>query len=407
MEPHPALRASIAAIADDLKALSRFLHAHPETGYLEHEACRRQVDLLRRWGFAVESPYGGLATAFRATAGEGHPVFAVLAEYDALPEIGHACGHNLICTAALGAGKAIADRLRDEQLPGTVVVLGTPGEEGCGGKIDLLRAGAFADIDAAIMAHPDSRTATWKGSLGIRRFDAVYHGLASHAAVTPEKGRNALDAVMLLFAGINAWRQHLPEDTRVHGIVTEGGVAPNIVPDRASCRFYLRANDLETTDAMERRFLAIAEGAALMTDTTLELVRPETTRDYLPGNPNDTLNRAFFEAAQALGMDPRIPERGGRGSTDFSDVSQVIPATHIYYGITDRNAPLHSLAFAEAAATDEALAQTLTAAAALADVGHRFFRDREFRDAMNNEFNAWRSRARAAAGTSGCPPSEG
>jgi amidohydrolase len=402
----PPLHASIAHIASDLKAMARFIHAHPETGYLEHQACRQQVDLLRQWGFAVECPFGGLETAFRATAGKGQPVFAVLSEYDALPEIGHACGHNLICTAALGAGKAIADRLRDEKLPGTVAVIGTPGEEGRGGKIDLLRAGAFTDIDAAIMAHPSSRTATWKGSLGIRRFDAVYHGLASHAATAPEKGRNALDAVMLLFAGINAWRQHLPEDTRIHGIVTEGGITPNIVPDRSSCRFYLRANDLQTTDAMERRFRAIAEGAALMTDTTLELIQPETSQDYLPGNPSHTLNSAFFDAAQALGMDPRVPERGGRGSTDFSDVSHVLPATHIYFSITDQNLPLHSLAFAEAAGTDAAMAKTLLVATALAEVGLRYFRDAKFRDDTHTEFNEWRSRSTATAGTANHPSVE-
>jgi len=394
MNRSDAIRCSITAVAPALRELSQFIHAHPETAYEEHEACRRQVELLRGWGFAVESPYGGLATAYRASLGSGKPVFAVLAEYDALPEIGHACGHNLICTAALAAGKAMADHLQSGGLPGTVVVLGTPGEEGRGGKVDLLSAGAFADIDAAIMAHPSHRTATWKGALGIRRFDVTFHGLASHAAAAPEKGRNALDAVMLLYAGVNAWRQHLPEDTRVHGIVTGGGVAPNIVPDLASCRFYLRANDLKTMISMEKRFREIAEGAALMTGTKAEVVHPGDSRDYLPGNPCEALNRAFLAAAQPLGLKPVVPERGARGSTDFGNVSHALPGIHAYYGITDAGHPLHSLAFAEAAATEQALARTLLAAAALAEVGCRYLAEPAFRAEVQEEFTAKRKEAK-------------
>lgn len=388
MPLHATIQASITEVAPALKQLARFVHTHPELGFEEHEACRRQVELLNQWGFTVEAPCGGIATAYRAVVGSGAPTFAVLAEYDALPGLGHACGHNLICAAALGAGKALADRLRAEGIPGRVVVLGTPGEEGRGGKIDLLQAQAFAGIDAAIMAHPSFHTITWKGSLGVRRIDVTFHGFAAHAAASPEKGRNALDAVMLLFAGINAWRQHLPEDTRIHGIITEGGVAPNIIPDRASCRFYLRANHLDMTEAMTRRFRKIAEGAALMTDTALEICPGGVGRDYLPGNPNVRLNQAFFDVAEILGMNPRIPERGGRGSTDFSDVSHALPGTHVYFGIVDQNIPLHSLEFAAAAATDLALDRMLLAATALAEVGYRFLTDREFRTATKEEFAA-------------------
>lgn len=396
MSAHPPIHASIEAIGDQLCDLSRKLHGNPELGYEEVRACAWQVQMLRRWGFDVETPCGGADTAYRATLGSGAPVFAVLAEYDALPEIGHACGHNLICACSLGAGKAIADRLDAGAVAGTLLVIGTPAEERFGGKVRLVEEGCFEGIDAAVMAHPSSRTQAWYGSLGVTHYDVAYRGQAAHAAVFPEKGRNALDAAMLLFAGTNAWRQHLPEDTRVHGIVTDGGAAPNIVPASAACSFYIRANDADTLSAMEKRFERIAEAAAAMTDTEVTF---SVGSRYKPGLPNQALNRAYHEIAEELGMSPSVPPRGGRGSTDFADVSRVVPGAHVYFAICETEVPSHSEEFAAAAATDFAHRQMLKAAEALANIGYRFFTDPMFREQVKGETPRQSGKPRSTSAT--------
>jgi len=193
---------------------------------------------------------------------------------------------------------------------------------------------------------------------------------------------------MLLFAGVNAWRQHLPEDTRLHGIVTQGGAAPNIIPEIASCRFYLRANENEILDMMEERFGKIAEGAALMTDTELEIIPTQGAKGYKPGMPNEILNQAYFDITSELGMDPVIPERSGRGSTDFGDVSQEIPGTHVYFGICRQETALHSAKFSTAAGEEYAIEQMLKTGEALGIIGYRFFTEEKFRNAMQEKFAA-------------------
>ncbi len=376
MPLNPNIHQSIEAIQNQLCELSQEIHAHPELGFKEVQACAWQIELLKEWGFEVETPYAGMDTAYCAAFGSGEPVFAVLSEYDALPGIGHACGHNLICASSLGAGKAIADYLESNKMPGTLLVMGTPAEESHGGKISFVEQGCFNKIDAAVMAHPSANTRAWYGNLGVTHYDIVYNGLAAHASGSPEKGKNALDAVMLLFTGVNAWRQHILEDSRVHGIVTEGGDAANIVPEKAACSFYVRANNIDTLAAMEKRFERIAEAAAMMTDTEVEI---NISSKYKPGLPNQTMNKAYHELTEELGMNPVIPERGGRGSTDFADVSQVIPGAHVYFAICDKDTAGHSKAFAEAAGSEFGQQQMLKAAEALANIGSRFFSDPEFR----------------------------
>ncbi len=373
---------SIQTIQQELYELSQKIHANPEVGFEEVKACAWQIELLKKWGFEVETPYAGMETAYRAVFGSGAPVFAVLSEYDALPGIGHACGHNLICACSMGAGKAIADYLEKNKVPGTLIVMGTPAEEGHGGKIPMVEQGCFNKIDAAIMAHPSDNTQAWYGCLGVAHYEIAYRGLAAHAGGSPEKGRNALDAVLLLFAGVNAWRQQTPEDSRVHGIVTDGGDAPNIIPEKAACNFYVRANDSGTLTAMEKRFERIAQAAAMMTDTEVEIKR---VGGYKPGLPNQTLNRAYHQVAEELGMNPSIPKRGGRGSTDFSDVSQAIPGSHVYFAICEKSTASHSQAFAVAAASELGRQQMLKASEALANIGVRFFVDSEFRTAVIEE----------------------
>ena len=378
------IRESLARRAAALDALAARVHAHPELGYEETRACAWQIALLRHWRFRVDHPFAGLPTAYRASAGRGRPVFCLMAEYDALPEIGHACGHNLICAAALGAGVALADRLRGERLPGTVVVMGTPAEESQGGKVRMTARGALRGIDAAMMAHPSFRTIADNGCAAITRYDVVFHGRAAHAAGQPEQGLNALDAVLLLFQGINAWRQQLPESSRIHGVVRDGGAAPNIIPERASATFFLRSPDDAVLDAMVARFRDIARGAALMTGTTFHL---SPARDaYQSRLPNGPLNEAYREAAAAAGLDVQPTPPTGRASTDFGNVSHRIPGSHVYFGIATTKIPLHSVAFRRAAGTALARARMRRAAEALAAVGYRFFTDAAFRRAVEDDF---------------------
>lgn len=378
------VRTSIARSAKALRELAGQVHRNPELGFQEKKACAWQLKLLKKWGFKVRLPFAGLQTAYKAVRGKGVPVFCFIAEYDALPEIGHACGHNLICAAAIGAGRALAELLEADGLPGTVVVLGTPAEESKGGKVIMIDNGALEDIDAAIEAHPSTRTTPDTGCTAIRRVAATFAGKAAHAAGSPELGRNALDAVMLLFAGVNAWRQHVIESDRIHGIVSDGGVVPNIVPETASCTFFLRSLDDAQLTRMIRRFRDIAKGAALMTGTKLEL--DEGSRGYKSRRPNPALNEAFVSAAGEAGLRPVIPERGGRGSSDFGDVSHVVPGVHVYFGISKKVIAAHSNAFREAAGSKYAQEQMLRAAEALAVVGYRFMTDEGFRRRVSAGF---------------------
>jgi amidohydrolase len=363
----------VEAVGDELCAVALTLHANPELGMCEYDSSKLLAATLDDFGFTVTKPFAGLKTAFKAEFGSGSPCFCFIAEYDALPGLGHACGHNLIAISALAAGKALADAMKSEGIDGSVVVMGTPGEEGEGGKVVMLEAEAFTGIDAAIMAHPLDKTATWGGSLGVIRRIVEFHGVSAHAAAAPEEGRNALDAVNLLFTGIGAWRQHLPEGTRVHGIITDGGIAPNIIPARSEASFYLRAKDDPTLNIMNERFENIAKGAALMTGTTCSLRKG--CPDYRSGKPDKELNDAFFKAAEAIGMNPVRGEGVWKASTDFGDVSQVLPGTHVSFNVfenPDSAAALHTIKFAEIAKSDYAISQALKVGAAMAMVGYDF-----------------------------------
>jgi amidohydrolase len=379
-----AIRKAVRRYAREVGELASTIFRNPELGFREKQACALQVELLKRRGFRVSSPFAGLSTAYKAAWGKGKPVFCFMAEYDALPEIGHACGHNLICAAAIGAGCGLRDVLEQKRVPGTVVVMGTPGEESKGGKLVMIKNGALEGVDAVIEAHPSYRTTPDNGCTAIRRVCASYAGRSSHAAGSPELGKNALDAVMLLFQGVNAWRQHTVETSRIHGIVTEGGVAPNIVPDRAAAVFFLRSLDDGELSAMIRRFREIARGAALMTGTRLKL---EIGRNgYKARIPNGPLNEAYIGAAASAGLAPEIPEKSGRGSSDFGDVSQEVPGAHVYFGIGRRVLACHSIDFRKAAGSAYGRDQMVRAAEAIAAVGYRYFTERDFRRRVRADF---------------------
>jgi amidohydrolase len=378
------IRDTITHESKTLTDLALKIHANPEIAYEEHKACKWQVTILKKWGWKVTHPVGKLDTAYRAESGKGKPVFAFLAEYDALRDLGHGCGHNLIAPVALGAGKALANLLRDQKIQGKVVILGTPAEESAGGKLKMIKAGALKGIDAAIMAHPASKTGPDLGTNAIRRLHVSFAGKAAHASCSPEKGLNALDGVMLLFQGVNAWRQHLPEASRVHGIVTDGGVAPNIVPESASCTFFLRSSDDAYLDDMVARFEDMVKGAGLMTGC-----KPHVDHDpmaYKALRANMPLCEAYVAAANRIGFKARMPDGPGRGSSDFGDVSHELPGAHVGFAITRRKTPGHSIAFRKAACSDYALKQMLRAAEALALVGGRFFAEPEFQGQIAEEF---------------------
>ena len=369
-----AIEASKQALFD----LSKDVHAHPELNYEEYYSSDALAGFLESNGLAVERGIGGVETAFRAIisgggGGGGGPTIAVLAEYDALPEIGHGCGHNLIAMAAMGA--ALGLQANAQNLPGRVVVIGTPAEEGGGGKIRLLEAGVFDGVDATLSSHPFSNrtvipAASPKGeswSLAMVGYRYMYHGKAAHAAAYPEQGINALNAVIHLFTGIDALRQHLRDDVRIHGVITDGGTAPNVVPEFAAANFMLRSRDGRyLSDEVVGKVRQVAEGAAAMTGSRLEI--EEFYPFYENVQPSVTLAQAMGANAQALGMklDEPIPGRPGSGaSTDFGNVSQAMPGFELRYAVSETPVPSHTRQMQETAVTDLALNNALLVAKTL------------------------------------------
>jgi amidohydrolase len=352
---------------DALVALSLAIHARPEIAYQEHEASLRLTEFLEGDGFAVTRGYRGLETAYRGDAigKQKSPRVAILAEYDALADLGHGCGHNLI--AMIGTAAAVGVREVIDELPGSVAAIGTPAEEGGGGKVALIRAGGFDDVDAAMMIHPTSgRSLAGRHSLASNRVVVEYFGRAAHAASQPDQGINALDAMIQLFNGVNAMRQQLRSDARVHGIIAKGGSAANVIPEHTVGRFSVRALDRRYQQEVLRRFVACAEGAATASGATVKVSVDENA-----GYENMVFSTPMAERwaahLRSLGVnvyEARDDERVG--STDMGNVMQVLPAIHPYIAISDQTIPGHSTAFRDHAATPEALDRALTAAKALA-----------------------------------------
>ena len=388
-----AIEASKQALFD----LSKDIHAHPELNYEEHYSSDALAGFLEGNGFSVERGIGGIETAFRATipggGGDG-PTIAVLAEYDALPEIGHGCGHNLIAMAAMGAALGLKANAQD--LPGRAVVVGTPAEEGGGGKIRLLEAGVFNGVDATLSSHPFSNrtiipAVSPKGeswSLAMVGYRYMYHGKAAHAAAYPEAGINALNAVIHLFTGIDALRQHLRDDVRIHGVITDGGTAPNVVPQFAAANFMLRSRDGRyLRDEVVGKALQVAEGAAAMTGARLEV--EEFYPFYENVQPNVTLAQAVGANAQALGMrlDDPIPGRPGSGaSTDFGNISQAMPGFELRYAVSETPVPSHTVDMRETAVTSLALDNALLVAKALSLTAGDLLRDANLVEAAKTEY---------------------
>ncbi len=359
-----AIGRAVDGLADELESLSHRIHANPELGYQEVKAAGWLSDFLASKGFKVEKGVAGVETAYRASieTGEG-PTIAILCEYDALPGLGHACGHNVIATSGAGAGAALA-AVRGQLPKGRIQVIGTPAEEGGGGKMKLIEGGVFKDVDCAMMIHGLDRTILHADLLGIVRVNFDFTGKAAHASADPWQGVNALDAVIQTFNAISALRQQVRPDVRIHGIITNGGQAPNIIPEAASATFYVRAATLEYMWEVYKKVVACAEGAARATGAQLRTVQVPTV--YEPLKRNETLLGAFKANLERLGATPEPPDPSRLGSSDIGNVSQVIPAIQPYIKIAEAGTPIHSRAFAEAAVKPLARQGLVTAAKTLA-----------------------------------------
>lgn len=365
-------------LRDELIVLSRAIHSTPELAYQERQAVGNIATLLKRHGHDVELRLGGLETAFRARVGPKGPSVALLAEYDALPEIGHACGHNLIAMSNVGAFLLAAQRAKDLQVG--VELIGTPAEESGGGKIDLIDAGVFKQSVAVLSSHPGGHTWQLGGSsLGIVGKLVRFHGVASHAAYSPEKGRNALSAAVRLFLAVDGWRQHLPANTRVHGIITKGGAASNIIPDLAECDFGLRAETMDVLDMMVETFEQLVAGAAMQTGTRAEI--DNKMRLYAPVKPNVKIGDLLIDELDDRDVEV---ERGvlTLASTDFGNVSQVVPADYIGFPVSTTPISGHSHVMRDASITDLAHRNAMITAEVLATVAVRIATDPEVRKAL-------------------------
>jgi amidohydrolase len=355
---------SVDALGDDLTALSLRIHAHPELAFEERRACGWVGEFLKSHGFYLETGVGGVETAFRATLETGAgPTLAILCEYDALPGLGHACGHNVIAAAGAGAGAALM-AVRDRLPAGRIQVIGTPAEERGGGKGVLVQAGLFEGVDAAMMIHGFDRTLLHQDLLGVARVTFEWTGRAAHASVDPWEGVNALDACVGTFNAVAMLRQQMKPSCRIHGVIAEGGAAPNIIPERAVADFNVRGPSVEEMWALYQRVVAAAEGVAAATGARLAITRHRDV--YEPLKRNRALNDVFAGNLAAAGLEegPAAPDR--LASSDIGNVSQVTPTIHAWVAIAPLGTAIHTREFAAAAAGPSARAGLLAGAKLMA-----------------------------------------
>ncbi len=387
-EPFADLKARVAeaieGARDEILDLSHRIHANPEPAFEEHQAATWVAEIVARHGYAVEHPAGSLATAVRGrlTGGLGPdgPRIAVLAEYDALPGLGHGCGHNTM--AASGVGAAIGLAAARDAWAGEVVFLGTPAEERGSGKAIMIEDGLFEGVDAALLFHPCDRNHVEIAPLASEDVSVVFSGLQSHAAAEPWSGRNALDAMIALFVSVGLWRQQLPPHCRVHGIIQEGGTAANIIPDRTRAWFMIRSADQAYYEVMKARFRRLCEAAAEAADVEASV---EFSGGASTMNHNRTLAARWVANGEAYGvadegMDPNS------GSTDMANVSWVVPAIHPELAMTDVPTPGHSIEFRDAAARPRADQTVLLAATLVAQTAIDLLSDPDLVKAAWQEF---------------------
>lgn len=370
----------------ELRHVSLGIHGKPELNFEEHHAHRLLTDYLASKGFEVTRGAYEMQTAFQAVAGSGSPVIAVLCEYDALPEIGHACGHNLIAASGVAVGLALKAVLG--QGNGTVVVLGSPAEEGGGGKIYLMERGAFKDVDAAMMLHPTPGDSAFPNVIAIQQLEVEFHGRNAHASAFPWDGVNALDALILSYNAISVMRQQFRPDVRVHGVITRGGDKPNIIPDHTSAFFYLRAKTQRGLDELKAKIVPCFEGAALATGCRLDY--RWAGKPYTDLVTNVAMARAYVANAHEIGRElPLEGDASLSASTDMGNVSYAVPSIHPMFAIPTM-AGNHTPGFTAAAATQEAHDSMLSAAKALAMTALDLYLKPELLDSAKREFSGVR-----------------
>ncbi len=333
----------------ELFQLSHRIHDNPELGFEEQKAASWLSEYLQDKGFRIETGIAGLATAFMATYGQGTPKVAVIAEYDALPKLGHACGHNIIATSSVGAG--VAAKAAVDAFGGSIIVIGTPAEEIYGGKINMVKANVFDDMDVAMMVHPSTLNAATILALTLNNLEVEFFGKPAHAAVHPYKGINALEAMILSFNNINSLRQHINEDSRIHGIITDGGEAPNIIPAHSAGLFIIRSMDNVYLEELKTKVLNCFKGAATASGATLKYKWDEKT--YASMKNNMTMAELFEQNMKSLGrtMEDLTPSYI-IGSTDMGNVSQIVPSIHATVAIAPPSVTVHTADFSAAAISE-------------------------------------------------------
>jgi amidohydrolase len=377
-------REVIRSVSGEMRELSMFIHDHPELNFREYEAHKRLTGYLEDKGFAVTRSAYGMDTAFEAVAGSGSPRIAVLCEYDALPGIGHACGHNLIAISGIATGLALKETLGEGG--GTVVVLGTPAEEGGGGKVVMIEEGAFGDIDAAMMVHPSPGDGAYANVIAIQTCEIEYHGKNAHAAAAPWDGVNALDAMVMAYNGISVLRQQMRGTDRVHGVITDGGMKPNIIPDRTAGEFYIRARNRAELEELKRKVVACFEAAATATGCTLEL--RWTGRAYDDMRTNEVMAERYIANASDLGIwlpSKEQSRNAAPASTDMGNVSYAVPSIHPFFGIPATSGN-HTAGFTEAAASEEGHEAAVQAATLMAMTALDLYNEPDLLNQAKDEF---------------------
>jgi amidohydrolase len=367
--------------------MSLRIHANPEVAFEEHKSAATLADFLSTNGFAVERGICQIATAFRATFGSGEPRIAILAEYDALPGVGHGCGHNIIGTASCAAGIALRPLI--EETGGTLMVIGTPAEEAAGGKVYMAARGAFEGLECALMVHPGNRNTAVAFALACLELDVEFEGKAAHAAARPEAGLNALDAMVAAFVNIGLLRQQIRDSARIHGIITHGGEAVNVIPHHTAAKLLIRSEDDEYMDeVLKPKVLACFEGAAKSTGSHLKYRWGEDSR-YKAMRTNRALADAYRANVEALGRTVTDQEsRRSMGSTDMGNVSTLVPAIHPSIAIAPQDVPVHTVEFREIAASDSGHQGLIDSAKALAMTAIDVLVDGDLRKRMREEFRS-------------------
>jgi len=374
----------VDAMAPDLIDLAKILYDHPETAYQENNACQWLSEFLSKNGFLAETAIGGVETAFSARPAKKQaetPSIAFLAEYDALPKIGHGCGHNLIAAASIGAFIALNRAWPD--IPGAVQLIGTPAEEGGGGKARLADAGVFEGVDFSLMFHPGNANRMGSNSLGRIKATVEFFGQTAHAASAPEKGINALDAMIGAYNNISLLRQQMPAIGRIHGVITSGGDAPNVIPDYSAGLFYIRSLERDYLEDLFKRFEACCNGAAQATGCSLKItVLPPSLE---PMKRNTVMESVWQANMVSLGLEPFLTD-GPTGSTDLGNISQIMPVIQPYLALVSEDISAHTIEFAEATQSPTGRSVLINAAKLLAMTAGDYLASAKIRKEAAREF---------------------